>query len=92
MNDINANQPAFPEIKTTDRSEIYGKYNPNVHSTGGLTKREYFAAMAMHGMLANSEIIKIMTDAKIHPDRQAEFLSVAAIEQGDELLKQLSLP
>jgi hypothetical protein len=46
----------------------------------GLTKREYFAAMAMQGLLANQKI----------DNGHSELLCMASIGYADELLKQLS--
>lgn len=57
----------------------------------GLTKREYLSAMAMQGMLANPEALKIMS-SRLSPDEAADYLSVAAIEQADSLIEQLNKP
>ena len=50
----------------------------NIYSAG-LTKREYFAGLAMQGLLANTELTEL----------NIENLTVLAIEHTDELLKQL---
>lgn len=42
-----ANEPAFPNL-----SAGFNNMWPEVHGSGGLTKREYFAAMAMKGILS----------------------------------------
>ena len=47
----------------------------------GLTKREYFAAMAMQGLLGNN-IVKDLDLAK-------EMIAADALVYADELLKQL---
>lgn len=47
----------------------------------GLSKREYFAAMAMQGILANS------TD-RIH-DGMFGFVAITAVKQADALLAEL---
>jgi hypothetical protein len=54
----------------------------------GLTKREYFAGLAMQGLLSNIEWIKTMP---IHNDwdEYRTRLSGAAIDMADVLLKQL---
>ena len=60
-------------------------YNDNIlEETGsfGLTKREYFAGLAMQGMLANNSI---MTATQF--DRKS--LAEDAVWCADELLKQL---
>lgn len=53
----NGKQSAFPEIKTRQGNKDNmntGNAYGDTFSEGGLTKREYFAAMAMQGMLAKS--------------------------------------
>lgn len=51
----------------------------------GLTKREYFAGLAMQGLLANSAF-KIDTDTDVKVTAQ---YTISAIKYADELLKQL---
>ena len=51
----------------------------------GLTKREYFAAMAMQGMLANPQIVM-----GAHPDRIMEIISIASVEHADDLIRELN--
>ena len=65
----NSEQPAYPLPKDRRSDHPYGN---------GLTKREYFAAMAMQGMLANS-------DLTLSLDKTCEL----SIFYADELLKQL---
>jgi len=67
----NKKQPIHP-IQTRDNSQIIG-----------LTKREYFAGLAMQGLLANSQtsLYKI--------GYSPENVSRASIQMADELLKQL---
>jgi len=55
---------------------------------GGLTKREYFAAMAMQGMLSNPDATKETIKHKSSP---IEVFPVQAVEFADELLKQLEI-
>lgn len=47
---MNANEPAFPRVDAT--TEKMTGNQVDFHVTGGLTKREYFAAMAMQGYLS----------------------------------------
>lgn len=71
----NADKPAYPV-----HGGGYYDDDPRNHTIGGgLTKREYFAAMAMQGMLASLSGIS------------SDYSQIAhmAIEQADELLKQL---
>lgn len=69
----NSQQPAFPQTPENVTTEF--------PIGGGLTKREYFAAMAMQGMIA------------AWPDRAGvvtqEGIASYAIGCADELLKQL---
>jgi hypothetical protein len=50
----------------------------------GLTKREYFAGVALQGMLANSSLCKTITT-----NDEIETLCNASILFSDELLKKL---
>ena len=71
----NADQPAFSaviEVYSESKHEWVDKKYP------GLTKREYFAAMAMQGLLSNPNWI--LNDA---------YAAKAAIQEADALLKQL---
>lgn len=71
----NANEPAFPVITTditpSDASVVY--------STGGLTKREYFAAMAMQGLLA----------CEATNEDSKEQIVESSVEMADALLDEL---
>lgn len=50
----NPNDSAHPEVFTDDKfSKTNGAVYSDTYSTGGLTKREYFAAMALQGLLAS---------------------------------------
>lgn len=51
------NEKAFAEIETYPKTDIYSRVYGKVFSRGGLTKREYFAAMAMQGMLPHPELL-----------------------------------
>lgn len=76
----NANELAFPATISW-RDE-----NPEVLTyEGGLTKREYFAGIAMQGMLANPAIVQNAKNAQTF----CEELCLASVEQADELLKRL---
>jgi hypothetical protein len=73
MNMENKDQSAFPmkEGKQANGQPRYAQY--------GLTKREYFAAMAMQGILANPEC-----------NASIEGYVKDAIKYADELLTQLN--
>ena len=50
----------------------------------GLTKREYFAGLAMQGMISNPNIVRPKES-----DKEFKDFSERAIKYADELLKQL---
>lgn len=51
------NESAFPQIDhNQDFADSDGSYL-HISLSGSLTKRELFAAMAMHGMISNPEMI-----------------------------------
>ena len=63
--------PAFPEVTTTYAGE-QGDYTQYVHSEGGMTLRDYFAAKAMHQFLRGAVI-------PVGHDPTKDFSSVATI-------------
>ena len=62
--------------------------NPIVmeNTLSGLTKREYFAGLAMQALISNSSIVP-----RIQPDngKDLQLLSMASVSIADELLNQL---
>lgn len=67
-------------------------YPLGVHTSNanaGLTKREYFAAMAMQGLLANPRLSDLQTMERFNGKTVGESLAIISIEYADELLKQL---
>lgn len=70
-------------MKNSDQSAFgYGFANETSHQESqGLTKREYFAGLAMQGVLASRQPYKARMTA--------EQVSIEAIGVADELLKQL---
>ena len=73
-NETNPNEPAFskPAFYHPDG----GLDSPNT----GLTKREYFAAMAMQGALAN----------KSAHERTIEMITESAVKLADALIEELN--
>lgn len=70
------NEPAYP----------HGDHGCHL---GGLTKREYFAGLAMQGWLANSDMLAAVYD---HNATEQQFLSIvakAAGEAADAVLDRL---
>lgn len=74
------NEPAYP-TEELDRLSQY--HDPEFALRGGLTKREYFVAMAMQGLLSYK--------ASYFPEEHGngESLAKAAVRYADEVLKAL---
>ena len=81
----NSKRPAFPvDEETTDRLE------DGVRIYTGLTKREYFAGLAMQAMLSNEELrIACMDDSGILGVSRDEAVARYSVMEADALLKQL---
>ena len=81
MESTKPNQPAFPV-------ENFAFTNPN---GDGLTKREYFAGLALQGMLSNPKYITAATSAGRLVDITAsEALAKSAVEAADVLIFALN--
>lgn len=82
----NKDTPAFPVLEL---KEMGGKFLLDLASDG-LSKREYFAAMAMQGLLANYEAQKDMQSDAVHSrDSFKDVLAANSVIFADALLKQL---
>jgi len=73
-----ADEPAFPRIN-----------GQNFHEPG-LTKREYFAAMAMQGMLSNKDTTRAANNSSNSREEYLHIISLSAIHQADALIKELN--
>lgn len=75
-------------MKNSEKSAFgYGYANESSHQeVHGLTKREYFAAMAMQGMLANEMEMAHLLASSVPTSKAVAGM---AIDYADELLKQL---
>lgn len=81
----NPDDMAFPEIKS--RSDNPEDYNvTEISASGGLTKREYFAAKAMQGMLANG-FFRVGCEK---PDLRTEKMAFTAVQISDCLMTYLN--
>ena len=58
-------------------------------SEWGLTKREYFAAMALQGALANSDMIERVLEHCLKNMSIETYYARGAIKQADALIKEL---
>lgn len=77
----NAEQPAFPNF-------LQEGLSANSHVEVGLTKREYFAAMAMQGLCSTFEVIEQYSVNGGHLDTEA--IAKDSVSLGDALLEQLN--
>jgi hypothetical protein len=66
---VNMNQSAFPWMVDDGKTVTGNK---------GMTLRDYFAAKVMQGMMANGQVLKLVSD---------ETLASAAYEMADAMLK-----
>lgn len=86
------NEPAFPvdggyheELESIEGvMHVRGSAKP-AHT--GLTKREWFAGMALMGMNANPELLECMTKTSIVHGSHFEALAKNAYKQADAMLK-----
>lgn len=89
-----ANEPAFPSIESDPDylrghdAEASTTVVARVYSTGGLSKREYFAAMAMQGLLAAHHSDEWERCAG-RQHTAAEWLVINAVDVADALLAEL---
>lgn len=73
----NADRAAFGHVAMTESNGWHEQ---------GLTKREYFAAMAMQGLLSNSAVNTLLSDDKA---MQRIQIAETATECADALLSEL---
>ena len=76
----NSDAPAYPHSVTHYGTNTFGQSVERVTEThSGLSKREYFAAMAMQGLLADSAT-----------ETSVEVTAAMAVHQADALLAALA--
>lgn len=78
-------------MKQESAFPVHGSANDDPRNqilSGGLTKREYFAAMAMQG-LVNREGWAERFNNETTDGSLMETLAIASVKMADELLKQL---
>lgn len=82
----NSEESAFPKI--VGKPSGTG-LTTDIYSQEGVTKREYFSGLAMQGLLANG----MTSNEGVQPPYSigTEKLIKLAIENADELLKQLAI-
>lgn len=85
------NQPAFPvDVSVDENGNLRGSQTSNFSGFEmGLTKREYFTAKAMQGLLSNPEWMKEYKGEKYLMQR--DIVSDVAIRTADTILAKLSI-
>lgn len=91
MNNQNSGLPAMPTMETVSKDAIaqakgVGLIMEPIIFHQGLTKREYFASMAMQGMLSNNEVTDLSQGKEVFAVEIAEN----AIFMADALLDKVS--
>ena len=76
-----ANEPAFPQTLTDNQGRMDA---PHQYGWGGLTKREYFAGVALQGLLAQ--------DKNHNAYQTNNYFTKMAIGIADSLLAGLETP
>jgi hypothetical protein len=76
--------PIFNEYGWPRKSD---DLNPKADGLIGLTKREYFAGLAMQGIMSNSHWLKIQEG--MSTEGLEEMNAAIAVQAADRLLKQL---
>lgn len=84
------NTPAFPvEVSMDDNGNLRGSQTSNFSGYEmGLTKREYFAAKAMQGILSNPEWMKEYKGEKYL--MKSDIVAEVALKTADNILSKLS--
>ena len=78
------NEPAFP----TDHKEmIHGRWERKI--TGGLTKREYFAAKAMQGLMKEPRFLATDFPGGEASSEWCKHRAAVAVEMADALIAEL---
>lgn len=78
-------------MENKDRSAFPAINNETAFYAPGLTKREYFAGLAMQGLLANYEAQKDMQgDPRYDGNNFSQVVAINSLEFADALLSELS--
>jgi hypothetical protein len=86
----NKDTPAFPTITW---EQLNNGTFVQVTESAGLTKREYFAGLAMQGLLSCIEMQRwLQTDPRYTGQNFAKVVAINATEFADALIEQLSKP
>lgn len=80
----NGEQPAYPHLDNNGFTALLKNIKPEYGN--GLTKREYFAGLAMQGLLASNDEDNYVNNHHVHPETVAK----KALQCADALLTELS--
>lgn len=84
----NAYQSAFPYLEET----YFDEQKVGSQSYEGLTKREYFAAIALQGVLSNTTGIVDSDDLnQLSPIGKLRLISQIAVDAADALMERLTV-
>ena len=86
----NADKPVYPDIRKVNNNDYKGLV---IENYTGLTKREYFAAMAMQGLLSNPNTARQIQQefGQVTADAANGVVCATALNIADKLLKQLEI-
>lgn len=86
---INDGGPAFPvSTMVGERTAGYGHQDgPATYQFGGMTLRDYFAAKAMQGLLAEGGSLEI---GYVLPAHWPQYIAKRAVSHADALLAELA--
>jgi len=81
------NEPAFPQHRV-QKSNL-DKDTIHYDLVGGLTKREYFAAAALQGMLSNGDLSDVFNENNTPAEEVPKLVAECSIEIADALIEKL---
>ena len=86
----NGKQPIYPDpMRGAEQS--FTNQSPHELPTG-LTKREYFAGLAMQGIMASLTEMRVNGSSTLHYAGMDEHLAREAVSIADAVLKELDKP
>jgi len=77
-------------VETSYHYDKHGQRQTVQSVDGGLTKREYFAAMAMQGLLANPMVIEAMLVLNKTQEQLARATAISSLQSADALIVELN--
>ena len=83
---MSKNDPAFPVAYEFEHAVA----GPMVYTANGLTKRKWFAGMAMQGQLANADIVTALSKQLEHGSHVIALITRSAYEYADAMLESQS--